>query len=1470
MQADCANQDLLRAYRRHLKVGRLFAFLDQGMASVPGVQWLASRAPWPMILPLSTPRVDLPGLALHPRGLPDLVLGVLASDRDLYRPGRDPIRLLLADPLRPLGLVALNLVRNGVPRSTETVRLDRHGAGVLYLPPLPEGLYTASRPGRPANQACTFRVAPHRLAPFTALLVSCKEVAGRPEARDVALHLERFGQAYQGPLRGDLLVRGQRVGKVGHWAESGRAVFRIPVQREGAHQLHVQIPGEPECTATVSVTAASWDGQGRARLSSRGFAVEAGLHPGLDTHPLRGLHLAEGCQEGPFRLERTVEGAVRLVAHQEVGPILAILRDPLGPAPLQSADTVDMIPHLALALLGLEEIEETPDLPGLRGANRRLLEAVQQAAHGCAGEAADLLWEALEGGVNPDRLPDFGRQGLLDSVPLAARLLGPRERVEQRGRMEPGEVLEFQTPSPAGILTAGAWVNGAPWEGWAVCLAPEAASLRLEAPGEARPGQEFPLQIDLGDREGSVLVTVRDARRTAAAPLAERLARSLVDFAARMEEVGGTGPGFEEVRLDVARPPSEKAPKARPHLDAAGLRRVASALTAGGLLDLDLVTVDPQLARCLPEHLTQRYKCLPVLAADNTMILAIVDPGNKLAIDDVALITGFDVVPVAAREDQVVREIRRQFGVTELVCVEQSVGEVCDDPGMWPHRPPPQAQELSGRLAEPGPQSSDVLDVHFLSCVRGQVTLPLRVPEDGGTCEVEALLLSGGDWSGTRATVRVEPGPRPILRLPAFLRAGEEVLGRLTVAGDREDLQRLELWRDGQPVDLEEREGVCVFPALPGLYRAVSVDHVGAVREDLAEVRHLAERVLRYHSLRWLTRGDRLRRQDEGWLEVQEIPGVRPVLARLLRALVEYPHGCCEQTAARAAAAAAEWWLRRDQPGPREQAERDLRELMARLEAMVLSPGAFRIYPDSEDRAPYSLARATEGHLQQLRILDAPSLPRDLKILVERALSWTSGDASQDRLAEQYLASRQGKSLKPKKLEVLRSSARSLAEKPLAQPGLRATASYTAAILLRTGQEEDRRLATRLANEVMRRLVGGGRLYSTLDSMAAVALLREMEGTERPPAVRWSEDRSEVEVLEGDLLLALVQECPARYADGVPPFQARLVSERTTVERASPGILIDLVVELLDPLDPYAPGDTMRIYLPETLAWMEGGGLVRELWLDFEGRSSLRVPLVVVEEGGRPLYLQLENMYSEARGGPPVPLPFIASGALPTGEPGPSAVASVARHLSPDVQTRLDDLIREGLEAGAEWLHLEPDPVRPHLRLRGGPEQEETTERTLPFRDLLDMVEQLKRACGLAPDSEAPGSRHFQWGERELQCHFLPGFHGLRVAVRLGPEVALGPALQEAAAALSSVRRSIGEGDEPAPGRLARARALVAAATVDTDGLSPGDPMRHLLDGLSRLLDVLRDPPLTRSRAVALCNHLAKILRTLQGRNLHI
>lgn len=46
MQADCANQDLLRAYRRHLKVGRLFAFLDQGMASVPGVQWLASRAPW--------------------------------------------------------------------------------------------------------------------------------------------------------------------------------------------------------------------------------------------------------------------------------------------------------------------------------------------------------------------------------------------------------------------------------------------------------------------------------------------------------------------------------------------------------------------------------------------------------------------------------------------------------------------------------------------------------------------------------------------------------------------------------------------------------------------------------------------------------------------------------------------------------------------------------------------------------------------------------------------------------------------------------------------------------------------------------------------------------------------------------------------------------------------------------------------------------------------------------------------------------------------------------------------------------------------------------------------------------------------------------------------------------------------------------------------------------------------------------
>jgi Ca-activated chloride channel family protein len=68
-------------------------------------------------------------------------------------------------------------------------------------------------------------------------------------------------------------------------------------------------------------------------------------------------------------------------------------------------------------------------------------------------------------------------------------------------------------------------------------------------------------------------------------------------------------------------------------------------------LRLDSLQLDRELLLLLPPHLAQRYGCVPLDQRDNILVLGMVDPSNQMAIDDVGLITGFDIEPVAIEGD---------------------------------------------------------------------------------------------------------------------------------------------------------------------------------------------------------------------------------------------------------------------------------------------------------------------------------------------------------------------------------------------------------------------------------------------------------------------------------------------------------------------------------------------------------------------------------------------------------------------------------------------------------------------------------------------------------------------------------------------------------------------------------------------------------------------------------------------------
>ncbi len=94
-------------------------------------------------------------------------------------------------------------------------------------------------------------------------------------------------------------------------------------------------------------------------------------------------------------------------------------------------------------------------------------------------------------------------------------------------------------------------------------------------------------------------------------------------------------------------------------------------------VDLDSMQLDPDLARLIPEDLARRYKVVPIAQDDaNRLTLAMMDPRDVIATDDISLITGFNIHPVIATEEAILKSINQQYGVTDLVEVEETVKDI--------------------------------------------------------------------------------------------------------------------------------------------------------------------------------------------------------------------------------------------------------------------------------------------------------------------------------------------------------------------------------------------------------------------------------------------------------------------------------------------------------------------------------------------------------------------------------------------------------------------------------------------------------------------------------------------------------------------------------------------------------------------------------------------------------------------------
>ncbi len=101
------------------------------------------------------------------------------------------------------------------------------------------------------------------------------------------------------------------------------------------------------------------------------------------------------------------------------------------------------------------------------------------------------------------------------------------------------------------------------------------------------------------------------------------------------------------------------------HLGAVSEQQITSALSKQyGVpsIDFSTVEIDETVTRLVPREVAQKYCVVPVSRRGATLTLAMADPANVYAMDDIKFVTGFTIEPVVASEVSVRQAIERGYG----------------------------------------------------------------------------------------------------------------------------------------------------------------------------------------------------------------------------------------------------------------------------------------------------------------------------------------------------------------------------------------------------------------------------------------------------------------------------------------------------------------------------------------------------------------------------------------------------------------------------------------------------------------------------------------------------------------------------------------------------------------------------------------------------------------------------------------
>jgi type IV pilus assembly protein PilB len=99
-------------------------------------------------------------------------------------------------------------------------------------------------------------------------------------------------------------------------------------------------------------------------------------------------------------------------------------------------------------------------------------------------------------------------------------------------------------------------------------------------------------------------------------------------------------------------------------------------------INLSYFEIDPAVVKLIPFETAKRYQILPLSRVGASLTIAMVDPTNVFAMDDIKFMTGFNIEPVVASESSINEGIEKAYGTSnqeELETVMQSMTDLDAD-----------------------------------------------------------------------------------------------------------------------------------------------------------------------------------------------------------------------------------------------------------------------------------------------------------------------------------------------------------------------------------------------------------------------------------------------------------------------------------------------------------------------------------------------------------------------------------------------------------------------------------------------------------------------------------------------------------------------------------------------------------------------------------------------------------------------